>query len=105
MANVQHSTRGETRSTGAKAATEGLRERVTGGYEQARHSVAEYPTTSVVSAFAIGFGLGIVVGYALAGSSQPTAWYDRAQAERFGRRMLESISGLITESLASRVHS
>jgi hypothetical protein len=116
MADVRKQTRSGARTGSASRQKEGLtdrvsegydevRHRVSEGYDQVRHSVGEYPTTSVLSAFAVGFGVGIMVGYALAGSSQPTSWYDRAHAERFGRRMLDAVSGYMPESIASHCRS
>jgi hypothetical protein len=107
MANVQRKQKaGEgARSKRTESATQGVTTRLSEGYEQARHSVAEYPATSVLTVFAVGFGIGLVVGCALAGPAEPSAWYDRAHAEKFGRKILDSIAGMVPETLAGRLRS
>ena len=108
MANTQRSkTRG---GRSAESRTADMSNRVTGavneGYDQVRGCVTEYPASSIFTLFAVGFGVGMLVGCALSGSSQPSStWYDRAHAEKFGRRILDSLSGMVPDAVASRLHS
>jgi hypothetical protein len=105
MANVKRAKPRTNRSAGASQ-SEGLTGRMSEGYEHLQHSVAEYPAVSVMTVFAAGFGLGLVLGCALTGSSQPSSnWYDRAHSEKFGRNVLDSIAGMVPDALANRFRS
>jgi hypothetical protein len=54
----------------------------------------------VLVALAAGFGVGLVIGCAIASSqSQPKTWHDRIAAEGLGRRLLERIEGMMPDAL------
>jgi hypothetical protein len=108
MANMQRSKTRASRpaESRAKELTSRVSDRVSEGYEQVRGTIGEHPATSVFTVFALGFGVGLALGCALSSSSHPSSsWYDRAHAEKFGRRILDSIAGMVPETVAGRFHT
>lgn len=93
-----------TRSRFSEHETQGMvsqaSDYVARGYQQAEHLVAENPGWSVLVFFGIGLGMGVAVGSLLARSEPPPS-----AAERFGRQVIEAISKMVPESLASRLPS
>jgi hypothetical protein len=73
-------------------------------YQGLTECVSNNPASSVLTMFGVGFGLGVLIGYALAAPApRPTRWYDLQTAERFGRQMLDSIAGALPSSISSRL--
>jgi len=56
----------------------------------------------VLVALALGFGIGLLIGYSLGGEPEPRRWTDRIAAEGLGRRMLERIDAMLPESISSK---
>jgi hypothetical protein len=105
MANVKRSQKRPNRATGSSQG-EGVSGRLTEGYERVQHTVTGYPAISVLTVFAAGFGVGLVLGCALSESSErSSSWYDRGHAEKFGRSMLDSIANMVPDALANRFRS
>jgi hypothetical protein len=59
--------------------------------------------TAVLIALAAGFGIGFLIGSALAPEPKPQRWSDRLAAEGIGRRLLERVESMIPEALAERL--
>ena len=74
-----------------------------GAVERVEETVQQFPFSSVLTAFGIGLGLGVVLGCALAEPQRPSHWYDNLSAERFGRSMLDSLSNVLPEKFARHV--
>lgn len=91
----------------ATHAMEEVRDEVSGyvsrGVAQAREMTRDHEGTAVLVALAAGFGVGLVIGCALAPSHQrERSWTDRITAEGLGRRMLEGIESVIPTAITDR---
>jgi hypothetical protein len=64
--------------------------------ESAQCAMEEYPIGVMLGFFAAGIGLGAIIGAALA---EPMGFRHRETAESIGRRVLNSISEYVPESL------
>ena len=74
------------------------------GASQIRGITRDHEGTAVLVALAAGFGVGLLIGAAIASSqSRPRSWKDRIAAEGLGRRVLERVENLIPEALAERL--
>jgi hypothetical protein len=73
--------------------------------ERVEQTVQHWPFSSVATAFGVGLGLGVILGCALSEQSRPSPshWYDQLSAERLGRNVLDSLSNVLPERLASRI--
>jgi hypothetical protein len=69
------------------------------GYDAATECVGNYPATAMLVTFAAGFGVGLLLGHALA---EPPP-EERKGLARFGRQVLETMSRYMPEALAKRV--
>ena len=71
--------------------------------EQIRDLTRDHEGTSVLVALAAGFGVGLIIGCALApGHRQSKARSYRAAAEGLGRRLMERVENIIPETLSER---
>jgi hypothetical protein len=68
-------------------------------YGAATDTVSHWPATSVLTAFGIGLGFGMLLGYVM---SEP-ARDERSSLARFGRNMLDSMSRYVPESVSKYV--
>lgn len=66
----------------------------------AEQSVDEYPLTWTLGAFAVGIGLGAMIGASLA---RPLGMRREVAAERLGRRVLDSIYDLLPDSVQRHI--
>jgi hypothetical protein len=68
--------------------------------------VQNHEGQTVLVAWALGFGVGVAIGYALGGPSKSSTnrWIDRATAEGVGRKMLERIDQMLPTAISSRLH-
>jgi len=74
------------------------------GTSQVRELTRDHEGRAVVFALAAGFGAGILLGVAMAPTpKRRTCLRDRLTAEGLGRRIMDSIEGLIPEALAGRI--
>jgi hypothetical protein len=74
------------------------------GYQSMTDCVAKNPASSVLTMFGVGFGLGVLIGYALSEPVRPRSrWYDMRSAERLGRSVLDSIVNALPDSISSRL--
>ena len=74
------------------------------GVSQVREMTRDHEGTAVLVALAAGFGVGLLIGAALASSqSRPRSWKDRIAAEGIGRHLLQRVESLIPEALAERL--
>lgn len=86
-----------------RQSSEAARERMQQGYSQVTECVASNPASALLVSFGVGFGVGVLIGYALSEASPPPSrWYDLRTAENVGRRVLDSIAGVLPDSLSSR---
>jgi hypothetical protein len=74
------------------------------GNEQIRELTRDHEGTAVLVALATGFGVGLVIGAALASSqSRPQTLRDRIAAEGLGRRMLERMESMLPDALTELI--
>jgi len=74
------------------------------GAEQFRELTRDHEGTAVAVALATGFGIGLVIGCALAsGHERPRTWRDRLSAEGIGRQVLDRLEGMIPDALAEYI--
>lgn len=73
------------------------------GASQVREMTRDHEGTAVLVALAAGFGIGLLIGAALAPSHEPRRWGDRLAAEGLGRRLLERVESMIPDALAERL--
>jgi hypothetical protein len=76
------------------------------GNEQLRGMVADHEGQTVLVALALGFGIGVALGYAMAGPSQheSSRWIDRKTAEELGRKLMHKMDQYLPEAVTSRMH-
>jgi hypothetical protein len=78
-------------------------EYVARGASQFREMTRDHEGSAVLVAFAAGFGIGLLIGGAMASSHQrPRSWSDRIAAEGIGRRLLERVESMIPEAITDR---
>lgn len=71
-------------------------------YHQFRDVVEHRPASSLTTAFAVGLGLGAVIGWLLAEPQpKPARWYGADTAERMGHKVLEALQGVLPASIRS----
>jgi len=73
------------------------------GMSQFREMTRDHEGTAVAVALATGFGIGLVLGCALASHERPRTWRERLSAEGMGRHMLDRIEGMIPDALADYI--
>ena len=66
--------------------------------QQLDHMIQEWPASSMLTAFGVGFGMGVVLGVIMA---EPTR-HEASTAERMGRSVLDAIARVLPESLSGR---
>lgn len=76
------------------------------GNEQLRDMVEDHEGQTVLVALALGFGIGVALGYAMAGPSQheSSRWIDRKTAEDLGRKLMHKMDQYLPEAVTSRLH-
>jgi hypothetical protein len=67
--------------------------------ESAKETIVEHAVPSVALCFGLGFGVGLVIGCALAESMRPE---ERTMAERYGRQFIDAIYRVMPQSLVGR---
>jgi hypothetical protein len=73
------------------------------GNAQIRSMTHDHEGTAVLIALAAGFGVGLLVGCAIAPSKpQSRRWIDRTAAENLGRRFLERVESMVPEMISER---
>jgi hypothetical protein len=77
------------------------------GNERLRDMVEDHEGQTVLVALALGFGIGVALGYAIGGPSESHSrrWIDRSTAENLGRKMLDRLDHMLPEAVSSRLHS
>jgi hypothetical protein len=68
--------------------------------------VSHYPLSSVLVVFGVGLAVGVALGSILGGPDTPRPSFGQRTelaAEKLGRQMLDSIAGVLPESLAKYV--
>jgi ElaB/YqjD/DUF883 family membrane-anchored ribosome-binding protein len=74
---------------------------VSQGQEQLREMTRDHEARTVIVALAAGFGVGLLIGGALASSHRrPRSWSDRITAEGIGRKFLDRVESMIPEAVA-----
>jgi hypothetical protein len=76
------------------------------GNEQLREMVEDREGRTVLAACALGFGIGVAIGYALGAPSERVRgrWSDRITTEGLGKKILERLDQLLPEAVTSRLH-
>jgi hypothetical protein len=82
---------------------EEISEYVSRGASQVREMTRDHEGTTVLVALAAGFGVGLLIGAAIAPSHRQPSWSDRLAAEGVGRRLLARVESMIPEALAERL--
>jgi hypothetical protein len=78
---------------------------VTRGASQVREMTRDHEGTAVLVALAAGFGVGLLLGAAMASShSRPPTWRERIAAEGLGRRLLQRVESMMPDALSEFVH-
>lgn len=73
------------------------------GATQVREMTRDHEGTAVMVALAAGFGIGLLIGGAIAAShTRPQRWTDRIAAEGMGRRLMERFEQMMPEALTER---
>ncbi len=70
--------------------------------------VTQNPLSSVLVVFAIGIGIGVVLGNALGGTVVPHPSFGQrtgVAAEKVGRQILDAIAGVFPESISRHISS
>ena len=96
-------------ASGAKRMADEMSEQASGylsrGASQVREMTEDREGTAVLVALTAGFGVGLLIGAALASShSRPQTWRDRIAAEGLGRRLLERVEGIMPDALTNLMH-
>ncbi len=109
---VQQSSSGRQSSARRAASDAGqamadMRDEVSGyisqGASQFREMTEGHEARTVLIALAAGFGVGLLIGGALASSHRrPRRWSDRIAAEGLGRRLLDRVESMIPETITER---
>jgi hypothetical protein len=73
------------------------------GSSQIRDMTRDREGAAVLIALAAGFGVGLLVGAAMAPHPKPRRWTDRLAAEGLGRRLMERIEGIIPDMITERL--
>jgi hypothetical protein len=74
------------------------------GNDQFRELMADREGQAALAALAFGFGVGLVIGYSIGGSTRHRDhWSDRIAAEGLGRRFLDRLESMLPESITSRM--
>jgi hypothetical protein len=103
--------RGEKQPSGQQSREENrvsqMRDQVAEYYERGedriRSMTQDHEGTAVLIALAAGFGVGVLIGCALAPSKpQSRRWTDRTAAENLGRRFLERVENMVPEMISER---
>ena len=70
--------------------TEAAQQRMNDGYRAVEECITEHPAASVATIFAVGFGIGMMIGYMLA--EPPELSRTQRWMQSFGRHLPESLS-------------
>jgi len=73
------------------------------GNDQFRSMTRDHEGTAVLVALAAGFGVGVLIGCAMAPSPRRHSWTDRIAAEGLGRKIMQRFEGMIPEMLSERI--
>jgi len=68
--------------------------------KQPTEMVKEYPVSSVMVAFGIGIGVGVLLGQALAAPLASWVEPEPSMAQRVGRQVLEAVRGVMPASMS-----
>jgi len=80
---------------------EHAQEYVTESAEQVQECIREHSGASVIISLAAGFGIGLLIGRAIAAPNQePRSRRYRAMAEGFGTRLMDRIEAMIPDAVA-----
>jgi hypothetical protein len=75
------------------------------GVSQVRDLTRDHEGAAVLVALVTGFGVGLLIGAALASApSRPQSWRDRLAAEGLGRRVLERMETIMPGALTNMLH-
>ncbi len=76
-------------------------ERNRGTTDKVSHYVSDHPDESILTAFAAGAAIGLIIGLTMgeSSSSSSRSWRDRRVAEGLGNRLMESLDSLLPDSV------
>jgi len=83
----------------ATAPTNRVAEHLRESYDAATECVANHPASSLLVVFGVGFGLGVLLGHALAEPPRE----ERGSLAAFGRQMLEAMRTHMPDAIARRL--
>jgi hypothetical protein len=82
----------------------GMSHLVERGTSQVRELTRDHETGAVIMAAVAGFGVGVLIGAALAHSHRkPETWRDRIMAEGMGHRLMERMESMLPEAIAQHL--
>jgi hypothetical protein len=74
---------------------------VSGSAAQMQECIRDHAGASVAVSLLAGFGIGLVIGHAISGSSgERRTWRDRIAAEGLGRRLMERFEAMIPDAIS-----
>jgi len=72
------------------------------GATEVQECIREHSVTSVAVSLVAGFGIGLLIGRALAPHHEPRSWRERMTAEGVGRRLLDRIEAMLPDAIAEQ---
>jgi len=104
---MAHRQNGRREESATMTERQGMMDSMSGAMHRAEETVAEYPMSAVATAFGVGLGLGVLLAVAMTDSRpsyyDPSHWYDKLSAEKLGRSMLSSLSGMLPDSVSRHI--
>jgi hypothetical protein len=82
--------------TAYRRSTETMRD----GYQASREIVQEHPLSAAVTAFGLGFGLGVAIGMLL---TEGESHRYESRIERFGRQVLDAVAQMAPDAISRRL--
>lgn len=73
--------------------------------EQPAEMVKEYPVSSMLLAFGVGLGVGVVIAQACAGPLMSYVHPEPSMTEKLSRQIYDAVANVIPQSLSSRLHA
>lgn len=113
MATQSTTNRNERRGTGSHRGRAPSRQSIASeaqryldrGNEQLRGIVEDREGQTILTAMALGFGIGLAIGYAIGGPSREEHYgWDRRTAEGLGRKLLARLDQILPSSVSDRLH-